>query len=49
MKENEKKEKLVEPTVGSPNRGPPNWGWREKFGGPTKMAAYLLPLLEIDF
>jgi hypothetical protein len=25
------------------------WGVGEKFGKPTKMAAYLFPLLEIDF
>jgi len=37
------------PTVGSSNRGPPNWGDGEKFGRPTKMAAYLEGLLEINF
>ena len=39
----------MEPTVGGPNRGPPNWGWGEKFGRSTKMAAHLEGLLEINF
>jgi len=41
--------KFRRPTVGSPNRGPPNWGVGEKFEMPTKMAAHLLPVLDIDF
>ena len=28
--------KKMGPTVGRTNRGPPNWGWGEKFGRPTK-------------